>query len=72
METMISKMLELYNPLYNIIRLIINMEPVTIVIVSYSITLLTTIISSYYVSSYLGDKVYDEIGKLRSVVHIFI
>jgi hypothetical protein len=65
-------MLELYNPLYNIIRLIINMEPVTIVIVSYSITLLTTIISSYYVSSYLGDKVYDEIGKLRSVVHIFI
>jgi len=65
-------MLELYNPLYNIIRLIINMEPVTIVIVSYSITLLTTIISSYYVSSYLGDKVYDEIGKLRSVIHIFI
>ena len=65
-------MLELYNPLYNIIRLIINMEPVTIVIVSYSITLLTTIISSYYVSSYLGDKVYDELGKLRSVVHIFI
>ena len=65
-------MLELYNPLYNIIRLIINMEPVTIVIVSYSITLLTTIISSYYVSSYLGDKVYDEICKLRSVVHIFI
>lgn len=65
-------MLELYNPLYNIIRLIINMEPVTIVIVSYSITLLTTIISSYYVSSYIGDKVYDEIGKLRSVVHIFI
>jgi hypothetical protein len=65
-------MLELYNPLYNIIRLIINMEPVTIVIVSYSITLLTTIVSSYYVSSYLGDKVYDEIGKLRSVVHIFI
>jgi hypothetical protein len=65
-------MLELYNPLYNIIRLIINMEPVTIVIVSYSITLLSTIISSYYVSSYLGDKVYDEIGKLRSVVHIFI
>lgn len=53
-------MLELYNPLYNIIRLIINMEPVTIVIVSYSITLLSTIISSYYVSSYLGDKVYDE------------
>ena len=65
-------MLELYNPLYNIIRLIINMEPVTIVIVSYSITLLTTIISSYYVSSYPGDKVYDEIGKLRSVIHIFI
>jgi len=65
-------MLELYNPLYNIIRLIINMEPVTIVIVSYSITLLTTIVSSYYVSSYLGDKVYNEIGKLRSVVHIFI
>ena len=65
-------MLELYNPLYNIIRLIINMEPVTIVIVSYSITIVTTIISSYYVSSYLGDKVYDEIGKLRSVVHIFI
>jgi len=65
-------MLELYNPLYNIIRLIINMEPVTIVIVSYSITLLSTIISSYYVSSYLGDKVYDEIGKLRSVIHIFI
>jgi hypothetical protein len=65
-------MLELYNPLYNIIRLIINMEPVTIVIVSYSMTLLSTIISSYYVSSYLGDKVYDEIGKLRSVVHIFI
>ena len=65
-------MLELYNPLYNIIRLIINMEPVTIVIVSYSITIVTTIISSYYVSSYLGDKVYDEIGKLRSVIHIFI
>jgi hypothetical protein len=65
-------MLELYNPLYNIIRLIINMEPVTIVIVSYSITIVTTIISSYYVSSYIGDKVYDEIGKLRSVVHIFI
>ena len=65
-------MLELYNPLYNIIRLIINMEPVTIVIVSYSITIVTTIISSYYVSSYLGDKVYDEIGKLRSVVHIFM
>jgi|14_taG_2_1085336.scaffolds.fasta_scaffold307723_2 hypothetical protein len=65
-------MLELYNPLYNIIRLIINMEPVTIVIVSYSITIVTTIVSSYYVSSYLGDKVYDEIGKLRSVVHIFI
>ena len=65
-------MLELYNPLYNIIRLIINMEPVTIVIVSYSITIVTTIISSYYVSSYLVDKVYDEIGKLRSVVNIFI
>ena len=65
-------MLELYNPLYNIIRLIINMEPVTIVIVSYSITIVTTIVSSYYVSSYLGDKVYNEIGKLRSVVHIFI
>ena len=65
-------MLELYNPLYNIIRLIINMEPVTIVVVSYSITIVTTIVSSYYVSSYLGDKVYDEIGKLRSVVHIFI
>ena len=65
-------MLELYNPLYNIIRLIINMEPVTIVIVSYSITIVTTIVSSYYVSSYLGDKVYVEIGKLRSVVHIFI
>lgn len=65
-------MLELYNPLYNIIRLIINMEPVTIVIISYSITIVTTIVSSYYVSSYLGDKVYDEIGKLRSVVHIFI
>lgn len=65
-------MLELYNPLYNIIRLIINMDPVTIVIVSYSITIVTTIVSSYYVSSYLGDKVYDEIGKLRSVVHIFI
>ena len=65
-------MLELYNPLYNIIRLIINMEPFTIVIVSYSITIVTTIVSSYYVSSYLGDKVYDEIGKLRSVVHIFI
>jgi len=65
-------MLELYNPLYNIIRLIINMEPVTIVIVSYSITIVTTIVSTYYVSSYIGDKVYDEIGKLRSVVHIFI
>lgn len=48
------------------------MEPITIVIVSYSITIVTTIVSSYYVSSYLGDKVYDEIGKLRSVVHIFI
>ena len=44
------------------------MEPVTIVIVSYSITIVTTIVSSYYVSSYLGDKVYDEIGKLRSVL----
>ena len=48
------------------------MEPVTIVVVSYSITIVTTIVSSYYVSSYLGDKVYNEIGKLRSVVHIFI
>ena len=48
------------------------MEPITIVIISYSITIATTVVSTYYISSYLGDKVYNEIGKLRSVVHIFI
>ena len=39
------------------------MDPLTIVVVSYSITMTVTIVYSYYISSYIGDTVYNKMVK---------
>ena len=48
------------------------MEPITIVLISYSLTLTVTITSVYYIGNNLTNTIHDEIGKLRSKFHIFI
>jgi hypothetical protein len=39
------------------------MDPLTIVVVSYSITATLTIVSGYYISSYMGDAIYNKMVK---------
>ena len=39
------------------------MDPLTIVVVSYSITATLTVVSTYYISSYIGDAVYNKMVK---------
>ena len=48
------------------------MEPITIITVCYTLTLTTTFISSYYISNYIGEALYNKMVKLRSSVDIFI
>jgi hypothetical protein len=39
------------------------MEPITFIVISYSITMTVTIVYSYYISSYIGDAVYNKMVK---------
>ena len=39
------------------------MDPLTIVVVSYSITATLTVVSAYYISSYMGDAIYNKMVK---------
>ena len=39
------------------------MEPITIVVISYSITATLAAVSAYYISSYMGDAIYNKMVK---------